>query len=149
MWSLWEESHGHFSVVPKCENWVHGKCAKIKRVTTRLVMHFACSKCKGIMKGTADLIEKLCNEVETVNGFCYLGDRQNASDGCEAAVTARVRIAKVRFKECGELLLGNRFPFKMTGKVCHCCVRLAILYGSEAWCLKENETAILRTERLW
>ena len=97
----------------------------------------------------ADLIEKLCNEVETVNGFCYLGDRQNASDGCEAAVTARVRIAKVRFKECGELLLGNRFPFKMKGKVCHCCVRLAILYGSEAWCLKENETAILRTERLW
>ena len=28
------------------------------------------------------------------------------------------------------------------------CVRLAILYGSEAWCLTENEMAILRrTER--
>ena len=24
------------------------------------------------------------------------------------------------------------------------CVRLAILYGSETWCLKENEKAILR-----
>ena len=28
----------------KCENWVHGKCAKIKRATARLAMHFVCSK---------------------------------------------------------------------------------------------------------
>ena len=36
----------------------------------------------------------------------------------------------------------------MKGKVCRCCVRSAILYGNEAWCLKENEKAILRkTER--
>ena len=47
-----------------------------------------------------DLIEKLRNEVETVNRFCYLGDRLNASGGCEVAVTAR--IGWVRFRECGE-----------------------------------------------
>ena len=128
----------------KCGSWVHGKCAKIKRVTARLAMHFVRSKCKGMM----DSIKKLCNEVETVNGLCYLGDRLNASGGCEAAVTARVRIGWVRFRECGELLLGNRFPLKMKGKVYRCCVRSAILYGSETWCLKENEKAILRrTER--
>ena len=63
-------------------------------------------------------------------------------------VTARLRIGWVRFRECGEWLLGNRFPLKMKGKVYHCCVRSAILYGSETWCLKENEKAILRrTER--
>ena len=39
-----------------------------------------------------DSIEKLCDEVETVNGFCYLRDRLNASGGLQAAVTARVRI---------------------------------------------------------
>ena len=47
-----------------------------------------------------DSIENLCFEVETVNGFCYLGDRLNASGNCEAAVTARVRIVWVRFREC-------------------------------------------------
>ena len=130
----------------KCGSWVHGKCAKIKRVIARLAMHFVCSKCKGIMEGTVDSFEKLCDEVETVNGFCYLGDRLNASGGCEAAVTARVRIGWVRFRKCGKLLLGNRFPLKMKGKVYRCCVRSAILYGSETWCLKENEKAILRTE---
>ena len=55
---------------------------------------------------------------------------------------------EARFKECGELLLGNRFPLRMKGKVYHCCTRLAILHGSEIWCLKENEKAIVsRMER--
>ena len=85
-------------------------------------MHFDCSKCKGIMEEMMDLIMKLCDEVETVNRFCYLGDRLNASGGSEPAVTARVRIGWVRFRECGELFLGNRLPLKMKGKVYCCCV---------------------------
>ena len=107
----------------KCENWVHGKCAKMKRVTARLASRFVCSKCKEIMEGTVDSIEKLYDEVETVNRFCYLGDRLNASGGCETAVTARVKIGCVRFRKCEELLLGNRFPLKMKDKVYCCCVR--------------------------
>ena len=70
-----------------------------------------------------DLIEKLCDEVETVNGFCYLGDKLNASGSCEAEVTARIRVGWVRFRECVVLLLGNRFPLKMKGKVYRCFVR--------------------------
>ena len=75
----------------KCGSWVHSRCAKIKKVTPGLAMHFVCSKCKGIMERMVDSIEKLCDEVETLNGFCYLGYRLNASGGCEAAVTARVK----------------------------------------------------------
>ena len=74
MSSLCEESHDQFSLVHKIWKWVHGKCAKIKRVTAWLATHFICSKCKGIMEGTVDSIEKLCDEVETVNGFCCLKD---------------------------------------------------------------------------
>ena len=59
----------------KCRNWVHGKCAKIKKATTRLAMHFVCSKCKGIMEEMVDSVEKFYDEVETVNKFCYLADR--------------------------------------------------------------------------
>ena len=116
----------------KCGSWVHGKCAKIKRATARLAMHFVCSKCIGIMEGMVDSIEKLCNKVKTANVFCYLGDRLNASGGCEAAVTARARIDWVRFRKCGELLLGNRRSLRIKGKVYRCCIRSAILYGSEA-----------------
>ena len=73
------------------------------------------------------------------------GRQTKFQGGCEAAVTVRVRIGWARFRECGELLLGNRFPLKMKGKVYRCWVRSAILYGNETWCLKENEKAILRT----
>ena len=101
----------------KCGNCVHGRCAKIKRVTARLAMHFVCLKCRGKMEGIVDSIEKSCDEVETVNGFCYLADRLNASCGCEAAVTAIIRIGWVRFRESRELLLGNKFPLKMKDEV--------------------------------
>ena len=53
----------------KCGNWVHGRCAKIKRVTARLAMHFVCSRCKEIMERRVDSIERLCDEAETVNEF--------------------------------------------------------------------------------
>ena len=34
--------------------------------------------CGEIMEEMVDAIEKLCDEVETVNGFCYLIDKPNA-----------------------------------------------------------------------
>ena len=72
----------------------------------------------------------------------------NASSGCEAAVTARARIGWVKFRECGELLNSKRFSLKMKGMVYRSYVRLAMLYGNETWCMRENEMAILRrTER--
>ena len=76
--------------------------------------------------------EKLCDEVETVSEFTYLGDRVSASGGCEAAVTARTRCRWATFRECGELLYGRRFPLKLNGTVHKSYIRPAILYGSEA-----------------
>ena len=54
----------------------------------------------------------------------------------------------MKFRECGELLLGRRCSLKTKGMVYCSCVRSAMLYGSETWCLRENEMIILRrTER--
>ena len=54
----------------------------------------------------------------------------------------------MKFKECGELLLGRRHSLKMKGIVYRSFVRSAMLYGSGTWCLRENEMIILRrTER--
>ena len=63
-----------------------------------------CGRCKQVDDGLVESVEELCEEVETVRRFCYLGDRVNASGGCVAAVTTRARIGWVKFKECGELL---------------------------------------------
>ena len=54
----------------------------------------------------------------------------------------------MEFRECGELLLERRCSLKMKGMVYRSCVRSAMLYRSETWCLRENEMIILRrTER--
>ena len=132
----------------KCGKWIHGRCAKIKRVSPSMARDFTCRRCETRAGGVVEPVEELCDEVETVKGFCYLGDRINASGGCEAAVTARARFGWVKFRECGEILHGRRFPLKMKGTFYRSCVRSVMLYGSETWCLRESEMAILRrTER--
>ena len=86
----------------------------------------------------------MCDEVETVKGFCYLGNRLNASGGCEVAVTARTRLGWKKFRECGEIRFGKRFSLRMKGKIYKSYVRSAtgMLCGSEMWCSRKNEVAI-------
>ena len=36
-----------------------------------------CRRCKKQVDGLLESVEELCEEVETVRGFCYLGDRVN------------------------------------------------------------------------
>ena len=128
----------------KCRKWIHGRCMKVKRVTLRLERDFVCGRCKKQADGFMDLVEELCEEVEMLRGFCYLEDRVKACSGCEEVVTARARIGWVKFREWGELLNSKRFSLKLKGMVYQSCVRPAMLYGSETWCLRENEMAILR-----
>ena len=92
--------------------------------------------------------EKLYDEVETVSEFTYLGDRVSAIGGCEAAVTVRTKCGWVKLRECGKLLYGRNFYLRLKWTVYISYLRPALLYGSEAWCLKESEMGILqRTER--
>ena len=143
MWYMWEASNGKFCVVT-CRKWTHGRCAKVKRVTLSLRRDFVCGRCKKQADKFMDSVEELCEEVETVRGFCYLGHRVNAGSGCEAAVIARAKIGLVKCRECGELLNSKRFSLKLKGMVYRSCVRSGTLYGRETWCLRENEMAILR-----
>ena len=88
------------------------------------------------------------DEEETVLEFTYLDDRVGTGGGCEAALTARTRCGWVKFRECGELLYGRRFPLELKWAVYESYIRPAILYGREAWCLKKIEMGILQwTER--
>ena len=58
-----------------------------EKVTCSSARDFVCRRCTDVGDGTEELVEVLCDEVDIVKGFCYLGDRLNASGGCETAVT--------------------------------------------------------------
>ena len=115
----------------QCMKWIHGRCTKMKKVTCSFARHFVCRRCTDVGDGTEEPVEVLCDEVEIVKGCCYLGDRLNASGGCETAVTSRVRIGWMKFRECEELLRGRRFSLRMKKMVYCSCIRSAMLYGRE------------------
>ena len=117
----------------KCRKWVHGRCAKMKRVTSILAKGFVCKLCVDTKKGIMEPCEERSyfDQVNFVKSFCYLGDRLNASGGSEAAVSARTRIGWIKVRECRELLYGRKFLLKMKGRIYQSCVRSAMLYGSE------------------
>ena len=97
-------------------------------VTPKFSRNFACRKCEGNIGETVEQEEKLCDEVEAVQEFAYLGDRVSAGGCCEAAVTVSTRCEWVKFRECSELLYGMKFPLMLNGAVYRSYVWPAILY---------------------
>ena len=84
-----------------------------------------------------------------MHSFLYLGSKVDSSGDCETVVTARMRTGWAKFKECRDILLFKSFPLKIEEQVYASCVRSAMLFGSEVWCIRQNELNILkRTERV-
>ena len=116
----------------------------MNRIIVTFSWNFATGNVKEMLK--RQWSRKLsCVEMEAVKQFCYVGDWVSASGGCEAGMIARTRCGLVKFRECGVLLYGWRFPLMLKEVVYEIYVMPAILYGSEAWCLNVNEMGILRT----
>ena len=133
----------------KCGKISHGRCAKIKKVTSTLAKVFVCELCVYTKEGIVEPGEELSffDQVDFVKSFCYLGDRLDASGESEAPVKARTRIGWMKFGECRKLFYGRKFSLKMKERVYQSCERSAMLYGSETWCLRENEMAISRNKK--
>ena len=75
-----------------------------------IITTFVCSQCEKATNGAEEVQQEVMyDEVETMKGSCYFGDRLNASGGCEATIIARTRVRWRKFKECGEMLFGKRF----------------------------------------
>ena len=56
---------------------IHGRCAGVKMVPSR---NFTCRKCEGNIEEAVKQEDTLCDEVETVSEFIYLGDRVCAGE---------------------------------------------------------------------
>ena len=77
----------------KCGKWVHGRCAKMKSVTSTLAKGFVCKLCADTNEGIVQPGEEISfSDIDFMKSFCYLGDKLKASGGSEAAVTARTQI---------------------------------------------------------
>ena len=104
---------------------------------------FYMQKCEGNIGEAVEQEVKLCDEVETVSEFTYLGDRVSTGGGWEAAVTTRKRCGWDKLRECGELPYRRRLPLKLKGAAYKSYIRPAILHEGEAWCLTKSDMGIL------
>ena len=59
----------------KCGEWVHDRCAKMKRVTSTLTKGFVCKLCVDTKKGIVEPGKEILffDQVDCVKSFCYLG----------------------------------------------------------------------------
>ena len=62
----------------QCGRCIHGRCARVKRVTPEYSCNFTCRKCGGNEGEAVMHEEKLGDEVETEWEFTYVGDRVSA-----------------------------------------------------------------------
>ena len=130
-----------------CRKWVHKRCSGVKGALKKVEGVFRCKTC---VKGVLDMEKEkgMSCGVERVDSFVYLGNKLNAGGGCLSAVTARVRVGWMKFRELSAVLCGRKWSMKMKGKVYRSCVRAAMVYGSETWVMKkEEEGVLLRAER--
>ena len=56
----------------KCMKWIHGRCAKVKRVTSCLATNFVCVCCMRIMEEVVEPMESFYDGKETAKGLGLL-----------------------------------------------------------------------------
>ena len=91
-------------ICSKYNSWIHAKCAKILKVSAKLAKDFICLKCKSSTDFSAQPVESLCDGIEKVHAFLYIGSKVDSIGDCEATVTARMSSDWAKFKKCNDIL---------------------------------------------
>ena len=91
-------------------------------------------------------------KLEVVKSLYCLGDTLNQSGNCFDSTTVRVSKAWNSFRELLPVLTNKSISLRQRGYVYNSCVRSILLYASETWplkiedtyCLERNENTIIR-----
>ena len=121
---------------PACKCWVHAKCSGLKGQFA----NFVCSQCSGAVadRNNEENVMLAGSNPEVVDKFCYLGDMLDAGGGAESSTVTRVRSGWEKFRELLPLLTTKAISLK--GELYAACVRSVMLYGSETWPIKVEES---------
>ena len=135
-----------------CGKWVHHRCSGVKG-KLRENIDFKCQVCVAGRQNRMDEKRELVlgpeSTLEIVDKFCYLGDMIGAGGGVVEAITARIKCAWAKFRELEPILASRGASLRTKGKIFRTCVQSVMVYGSETWAMRMEDTNRLeRTERL-
>jgi hypothetical protein len=93
----------------------------------------------------------VCDKRVKANSVLCIGCKKwvyKRCSGVKNAVTSRVRVGWMKFREMHGVLCGRKWSVKMKGRVYRVCVRAAMVYGGETWVMRKEEECVLqRAER--
>ena len=86
--------------------------------------------------------------LNTEDKFCYLGDMLDAGGGTESSTATRERSGWEKFRGLLPLLTTNAISLKVKGELYAACIRSVMLYGSETWPIKVEESQRLHRNEM-
>ena len=142
---------GHNSILcTSCDCWVHKKCSGISG-SLSAVRDFTCKRCCGLLPRQDDIPNTVTlngDSLEVVQKFCYLGDMLDAGGGAQSSSITRVQCAWGKFRNLLPLLTSKAVPSKVKGELYRACVQTVMLYGSETWPVKVEDTQRLHRNEM-
>ena len=124
-----------------CKHWVHQCCTNLR--VLREDPNFKCQRCRGDsdpLHPQLDNIEINNDEFEEIKFFCCLGDATDQTASCFGATTACIRSAWTNFLDLLPILTNKIITLQHSGYACQTCIRSVLLYASETWSLKVDDT---------
>ena len=117
------------------------RCSGLKRKLASAI-----NKCKACLDPQVSdvdykAVELDGNNYKVVNQFCYIGDMISVGGGAEASTIARVRSGLKSFRVLLPLLASLVISLETKGRLYAACVRSVVVYGSETWRFKVEDTA--------
>ena len=118
----------------------HGMKMSIKKTEVMLVSALGTNQQMGIEVGG-----KVLKQVDT---FKYLGSWIEKSGGLEREIQARLQSASGAWQKVCGVAMDKRIPLKLRSLIYKSNVRPALLYGAEAWAVKEAHIRRLETAEM-
>ena len=149
--SVYLKGVGRNSILcPACKCWVHAKCSGLKGQVAKAT-NFVCSQCNSGAVADRNNEEKVMlagSNLEVVDKFCYLGNMLDAGGGAKSSTATRVKSGWKKFRELLPLLTTKAISLKVKGELYAACVRSVMLYGSETWLIKVEESQRLHRNEM-
>ena len=111
-------------------------------------MSFFSAKCKILLQDWTDPLPSLCianHQLEVCESFTYLGSCIAPGGKIEEEISQRIAKARLAFSGLRHLWRRRDVSLRLKGRVYETTVRAVLLYGGEAWPLRQEDIRRLST----
>ncbi|KAL6556647.1 hypothetical protein OROGR_005935 [Orobanche gracilis] len=115
---------------------MHGNCCECSKLSRNKTEYLEC-KFSGNRSRDAGEITLDGRKVQSADCFRYLGSIIQVDGGLDGDVAHRIKSGWLKWKSVTGFLCDPGIPNRLKGKFYRTAIRLALLYGTECWAVKQ------------